>query len=453
VAKALIAGVILVAAAAFVLALAGGEESSDEPRAERAARQAAPPPRPGLARHLTALQRIAERSGGHRAAGSPGDAASVRYVAARLRAAGWRVRLQPLSFPRFRERTRPRLEVAGAGRLRAGRDFRTIGYSGSGRLAAARLRVLPGQGCSRAELAALVPGEVALVRRGRCLFRVKARAAASAGAAALLVYDGAEEGEPPSATLGRLGARIPVLILSGRAGRLLADGGGARVRLSVRALSERRRTHNVLAESSGGSGGRVVMAGGHLDSVSAGPGINDNGSGVAALLHLAERLRGRSPGARVRLAFWGAEELGLIGSRRYVRSLPRAERSRITAYLNLDMVGSPNARTTVYDSAEAPRAARAGARRLERLLRRLLGGNAPAARTGGASDHAPFAAAGIPVGGIYTGGPERGRGGRPRDACYHRACDTARNVDRRVLRRVARAAAAAVSELARSQAK
>ncbi|HYP49118.1 MAG TPA: M28 family peptidase, partial [Thermoleophilaceae bacterium] len=141
------------------------------------------------------------------------------------------------------------------------------------------------------------------------------------------------------------------------------------------------------------------------------------------------------------------------GSRRYVRSLSRSQRRRIEAYLNLDMVGSPNARPTVSDSREASGTARAASRRLERLLRRRLGSGVPHARTGGASDHAPFAAAGIPVGGIYTGGPEQGLRGRPRDPCYHRACDTVRNVNRRVLRRMARAAAGAVAELARAQAK
>ena len=120
----------------------------------------------------------------------------------------------------------------------------------------------------------------------------------------------------PAATLGSPGIDIPVVIVAGVSLRP-----GARAAVRVNAVSERRTTDNVIAESPGGSAERVVMAGGHLDSVTAGPGINDNGSGVATLLELAEAVGPRPPGGRVRLAFWGAEELGLIGSRRYVRSL------------------------------------------------------------------------------------------------------------------------------------
>ena len=123
-------------------------------------------------------------------------------------------------------------------------------------------------------------------------------------------------------------------------------------------------THNVIAETPGGDGERVVMAGAHLDSVRGGPGINDNGSGVAALIEAAEAIGPDPPGARVRLAFWGAEELGLLGSRHYVRSLDRAERRRISAYLNFDMVGSPNAVPELYSDGDAD---------LERVLRRAAG--------------------------------------------------------------------------------
>jgi aminopeptidase S len=100
-------------------------------------------------------------------------------------------------------------------------------------------------------------------------------------------------------------------------------------------------------------------------------------------------------------------------------------------------VGSPNAVLQVYG----------GDPRIERTLRRALGGRVPAGGLGGGSDHAPFRRAGIPVGGIFTGASEDGPGGRPRDPCYHRRCDTADNVDRGVLLRTARAAAEALAEL------
>jgi Zn-dependent M28 family amino/carboxypeptidase len=375
---------------------------------------------PGLRRHLRALQEIADENDGNRAAGTPGSEASADYVAEMLREDGWRVELDPVAFPYFDERSPPRLDD-----LEEGSDFRTLSYSGSGR-AEARVR-RSGLGCERGHFGALEEGEIAVVARGECFFRDKARNAESAGAAALLIVDG-ESDEPPSATLGAPGIEIPVLAVGAAAGRSLQGT----VELEVDAVSERRRTVNVIAETAGGRGDRVVMAGGHLDSVPAGPGINDNGSGTAALLELADALGGRAPKARVRLAFWGAEELGLIGSRRYVRELEPEEREEIAAYVNLDMVGSPEPAHGVYSDADPE---------IERLLRRLVGPAAEEENAGGNSDHAPFERAGIPVGGLFTGA------GEPHDPCYHRSCDDIDNIDMPVLVEMSRAAAEAVERL------
>ena len=409
------------------LALAGcdsGDEERQEPSTSRPPGdgrvEAGEIRAPGLREHLRALQRVADENDGNRAAGTPGDDASVDYVASRLRAAGWRVRLEPVTFPYFDERSPPRVDG-----LRADEDFRTLSYSGSGRVEGPVRRV--GLGCRRADFGAVRDGDVAVADRGVCFFRDKARYAEAAGAAAVLIVDG-ESDEPPSATLGAPGIEIPVLSLGAAAGRSLGD----RVEIEVDAVSERRRTTNVIAETMGSAGGPVVMAGGHLDSVPAGPGINDNGSGVAALLELAEALGGRAPGARVRLAFWGAEELGLIGSRRYVRELSDAERERIAAYLNLDMVGSPEPTRGVYSDTDP---------RIERLLRRLVGPRAEEENASGRSDHAAFDRAGIAVGGLFTGA------GSPHDPCYHRACDDLSNVNMRVLVQMARATAEAVERL------
>jgi Iap family predicted aminopeptidase len=375
---------------------------------------------PGLREHLLALQQIADENGGNRAAGTPGSEASAEYVADRLREGGWRVELEPVTFPYFDERSPPRL-----GDFEEGEDFRTLSYSGSGRVEG-RVRRF-GLGCERDDFGALEEGEIAVVARGECFFRDKARNAESARAAALLIVDG-ESDEPPSATLGAPGIEIPVLAVGAAAGRAL----GPRVELEVDAVSERRRTVNVIAETSAGRGDRVVMAGGHLDSVPAGAGINDNGSGTAALLEMADALGGRAPGAQVRLAFWGAEELGLIGSRRYVRELEPEEREEIAAYLNLDMVGSPNPARGVYSDADPE---------IESLLRRLVGPRAEEENAGGNSDHAPFQRAGVPVGGLFTGA------GRPHDPCYHRACDDIDNIDMPALVQMSRAAGEAVERL------
>jgi aminopeptidase Y len=414
----------LLLAAAVLAGCDSGGESQPEP---------APPPPPEITRaelgeHLGALQEIADRHAGTRAAGTAGDRASVDYVAERLRAARWRVELQPVRVPYF-ELKRATMSVAGR-TLRRARDFQVLSYSGSGR-ASGRLHQLL-SGCSAEEFEDLSPRDVPLVSRGKCFFRVKALNAQRAGARALVVMDASPTRRGvPSGTLAALGVRIPVV---------LTDHAipGAAVRLEVDAFSERRVTHNVIAETTGGEDARVVMAGGHLDSVPGGPGINDNGSGAATLIEVAEAIGPDPPGARVRLAFWGAEELGLLGSRRYVRSLARDERRRIRAYINLDMVGSPNAVPEFYADGDA---------RLAGVLRSAAGRSLGGVAAGGSSDHAPFQEAGVPVNGLYTGSTERGPGRRPRDPCYHLACDTVENVDQAVLLRMARAAAEALRRL------
>ena len=415
----------VVFAALVLLALSAREPDADTRRTVVATPAPAPAPlggiagrigRAGLGEHLDALQRIADEHGGNRAAGSAGERATADYVAGRLRAAGYRVAVQEVSVPAFRERSEPRLS-AGSRSYEA----RTLRFSGSGAIAGTVRAV--GLGCSPEAFAALRRGEVALIQRGTCSFRAKALAAQRAGAAAVLIADD----QPVRGSLQRPGIRVPVLAVGASAAGLA----GERVGLAVDAASTIRRSPSVIGETGAADARRVLMAGAHLDSVPDGPGLNDNGSGVTALLEIAEGLGGRRvpDGTALRFAFWGAEEIGLVGSRRYVAGLSRAERRRIAGYLNLDMVGSPGAEPAVYDGDAA----------IEAALRRRLGADAPQRDLGGASDHAPFAAAGVPVGGIFTG----------LDDCYHQRCDTLDNVDRAVLTTSARAAGAALVDLTR----
>ena len=414
----------LVALALVVAGCGGAGAERDEPRTSPAQGRADRGGDPD--RHLRALARIARRSGGTRAAGTDGDRPTVEYIARTLRAAGWTVREQRFSVPYFDQRAAPRL--AG---LRAGRQVRAAEYSGAGRVRA-RVQRARGRGCSPRDFAGVARGGIALVDRGTCLFRVKARNAERAGAGAIVIAD-TPGGTPVAATLVRPGIGIPVLIVTQPGARRIE---GRTVDLRVDAVSERRSTANVIAQTRSRRG-RWMMAGAHHDSVTAGPGLNDNGSGVAALLALAERVGGDVPG--LRLGFWAAEESGLYGSRRYVGRLSAAQRRAIAGYVNLDMVGSPNARVAVY----------AGGGRIEGALRRALPGPEGEMDLEGSSDHAPFARAGIPVGGIFTSERGRGRRTRPADRCYHRACDTLRNVDRRLVRRMSRAAERALVALSR----
>ncbi|MFI7672574.1 M28 family peptidase [Actinophytocola sp. NPDC049390] len=212
---------------------------------------------------------------------------------------------------------------------------------------------------------------------------------------------------------------------------------------------------NLIAEWPRGDANNVIMAGGHLDSVTAGPGINDNGSGSAALLEVALTVASQdlNPGKRIRFGWWGAEERGLVGSTYYVNNLPSAERSRIKAYVNFDMIGSPNAGYFVYSASGQP----SGSLALQQTLQApfaTMGVPTELTSVGGRSDHAAFANAGIPIGGLFTGAEVTktsaqaqkwgGTAGRAFDRCYHASCDTTSNINVTALDRNADAIAYAV---------
>jgi Zn-dependent M28 family amino/carboxypeptidase len=186
------------------------------------------------------------------------------------------------------------------------------------------------------------------------------------------------------------------------------------------------------------------MAGAHLDSVPAGPGINDNGSGSAALLEVAENLAKVKPQNTLRFGWWGAEESNLVGSTFYVNSLSEAEAEKIALYLNFDMVGSPNYVFFIYDGDNSDNTGAgpgpAGSAQIEKTFEAFYTSRGlPYKGTDftGRSDYGPFIAVGIPSGGLFTGAEGiktaeeaalwGGTVGQQYDPCYHQACDTYAN--------------------------
>ena len=204
-------------------------------------------------------------------------------------------------------------------------------------------------------------------------------------------------------------------------------------------------TSNVLAEKTGKNDNNVVMAGAHLDSVLDGPGINDNGSGSAALLEAAEQLANIKPQNTMRFAWWGARRSGLVGSTNYVNGLSQAEKDRIALYLNFDMVGSPNYIFMVYDGDQSsfrlgrrPDPRRLGSDRgLFESFYTLKGEPYDDTQFSGRSDYQAFIVNNIPAGGLFTGAEVvktaeqaaiwGGTVGAQFDPCYHAPCDTFAN--------------------------
>jgi aminopeptidase S len=213
--------------------------------------------------------------------------------------------------------------------------------------------------------------------------------------------------------------------------------------------------YNLVADWPGGDENATMMFGGHADSVDAGPGINDNGSGSAGLLEVALTVaeQNLAPARHLRFAWWGAEELGLLGSTHYVESLPEADRAKIAGYVNFDMIGSPNAGYFVYDSASQPDGSEAFEKVLNDYFASISVPTEPI-EVGGRSDHAAFADAGIPTGGTFTGAEGTkssdqaakwgGTAGEAFDPCYHASCDTVSNIDETALDRNSDAIANAV---------
>jgi Zn-dependent M28 family amino/carboxypeptidase len=438
----------------------------------------------GILGHERALQRIANNNGGTRASGTPGYAASAAYVKRTLRNAGYNVREQTFTFPFYRE-LEP-AELSQVSPTPTTYETVTFSYSGSGDVTGEVVPTndilipppaTPGStsGCEESDFkpAAADRPQVALVQRGTCNFEVKAANAQAAGYDAVIIFN---EGQPgrEEAFAGDLGRpfTIPVVGLS------FADGAALYAQTQTAAVTVRvvtstevtdaAPTSNVLAETPGGDPDKVIVVGAHLDSVIEGPGINDNGSGTSALLEIAVQMTklGITPRQKVRFAFWGAEESGLLGSEHYVANLSDAELTRIYANLNFDMLGSPNYVRFVYDGDGSPTgtAGPAGSAEIEDIFTSYFAGQGLASEPSpfnGRSDYGPFIAVGIPAGGLFSGAegvktPEQaavygGTAGEPYDPCYHEACDDINNLSTQALAELGDAAAHAVLTLARTK--
>lgn len=391
--------------------------------------------------HIRALQSIADAHGGNRAAGTPGYDASVDHVAQVLRDAGFDVTTPGFDYPRFDAGTTSL--TAGGADVRATALQYTRGTDG--KPVTGSPVTVERVGCAPGDYPADSRGAVVVVGRGECTFTRKATLAAAAGAVGMVVVNSSDE-PLVGATLGADNTTsIPVVGVDRAAGGRVRNAPS--VALSTTARTTTVASRSVIAQTRTGARDDVVMAGAHLDSVDAGPGINDNATGAAAVLETALRM-GSTPSAPrgVRFAFWGAEEEGLIGSGRYVESLDERARESVSAYLNFDMLGSPNAGFFVLDGDDSDRRGAgpgpSGSDRIEAVFSRFYESRriptAPADLVG-RSDYAPFAEAGIPIGGTETGAEQEksaeqarkwgGRAGTPFDPNYHSARDTVDNVN------------------------
>ncbi|KAK8205723.1 hypothetical protein IWZ01DRAFT_52635 [Phyllosticta capitalensis] len=322
-------------------------------------------------------------------------------------------------------------------------------YSPSGSVSAPLVQV-SNLGCSASDYPADVSGAIALIERGTCEFGLKAAYAGAAGAVGAVIYNNAEGNL--SGTLGSVsrpeGTYPPTVGIALEQGEalvgLLAGGEAVVGDLDVVSIIENRTTNNVIAQTKGGDANNVLMLGAHADSVDAGPGINDDGSGSIGILEVALQLAQFSVNNAVRFAWWSAEEFGLLGSTHYVETASTATLDKIRLYLNFDMIASPNFIYAIYDgdgsafNISGP----AGSAQAEALFEDFFkdqGLPSQATEFDGRSDYGPFLDAGIAAGGLFTGAEQiktaeeaalyEGEAGVATDPNYHGAGDTTDNLN------------------------
>lgn len=267
-------------------------------------------------------------------------------------------------------------------------------------------------GCEAADFPPEVADSIALISRGDCTFAVKSTNAAAAGALGAIIYNNVE-GEL-AGTLGGLGdyvASVGTDLATGEALLAALQNGTELIgELEVDSVLENRTTYNVIAETKGGDHNNVLALGAHTDSVEAGPGINDDGSGTIGILNVAIGLTNFTVTNAVRFCFWSAEEFGLLGSTYYVSQLNETaeELAKVRAYLNFDMIASPNYAYLIYDGDGSAfnLTGPSGSAEIEALFEDYytsVGKTYNATAFDGRSDYGPFLDVGIASGGIFTG--------------------------------------------------
>ncbi len=415
-------------------------------------------------RHLRVFQRIADANGGIRANGTPGFAASADYVARRLQEAGYQVQRQPVPYIDYHVDAESAEEVSPQDRQVRPMVMLWSPVTPVGGFTA-NLVVLPPSpagtaGCSPDDYSGLpVQGSIVLLARASCGYTAQQKVIAGLGGRAMMLY----LVTPSPENIWRLHVFTPsaftipsATVSQQQAEELAADAAQAPVQLhlELRGHQISGTTENLLAETRGGRPDRIVMAGAHLDSVTEGPGINDNVSSGSALLATAIRLAPYQDRVtnKVRFAWWGAEELVDVGSDYYVASLSASERADIALYINFELIASPNFVRFIMDgdaSNQPPGTPPGppGSGAVEHVFEHYFDQvglpyeQQNIAAVG--SDHEPFMAVGIPIGGMDGGtlgvktpaeaATFGGQAGQLYDHCYHQPCDTLANINRQAL--------------------
>ncbi|OZG70759.1 aminopeptidase [Hahella sp. CCB-MM4] len=432
-----------------------------------------------IKQHLEMLNDIARANNGTRAAGLKGYDDSIEYVMNTLKSAGYEPKLDTFPFNAFYPQGPGTLKTVGDSGVEYvfEEDFNYLTQTDAGDVTGMVEAVDldlgadngSTSGCEPEDFDGFTAGNIALVQRGACSFQQKAENAAAAGAVGAIIFNQGNTDDRKgliNATLSDdYSGNIPVFFATYDNGVAWSETKELSMNMVADVVRVQTETVNVIAETRGGDPDNVVMIGSHLDSVFEGAGINDNGSGSAANLELAIQMRDARVHNKVRFAWWGAEEAGLVGSTDYVQNLPQEEKDKIKVYLNFDMIASPNYAYMIYDGdgsdfgLEGP----AGSKATEKLFEeyfKIRGLPSEGTEISFRSDYAQFFQDGIAFGGLFTGAevPKTeeqaakygGEVGVALDHCYHQACDDINNIDMEALEINGDAIAFVTSWLSRS---
>lgn len=412
----------------------------------------------GVKSHLQSLQLIANENGGTRSITSTGFNASMDYIESQLTAnTNLILTRQPFTVTMPVQLEDPVFQSVSPTQVTYKNqiDYSPLQYSGSGNITE-RMIAIPNYGCNIEDFANFTAGCIALIQRGNCTFNLKATNAVQFGAIGVLVSNNETLTAPTQGTLGDI-VSIPVFGITYSLGQSFIAAPETQVNLYYNAEIRVIYTSNLIAETTTGNEDAIVTIGSHLDSVDAGPGINDNGSGSSANLQMALQFVNEVQFVnKVRFLWYGAEEEGLLGSTFYVNSLSDDEKNAIALNLNFDMLGSPNFIRGILNGTDSPMH---GSQVIMETFENFFTSNQltyDIIPFTGRSDYGPYLEAGIPAGGVETGAElikdQAGRtkfGGlanTPYDPCYHQACDTIENVNMDVLTQTTQAAAFALQK-------
>ncbi|KAG0341814.1 Leucyl aminopeptidase yscIV [Podila humilis] len=441
---------------------------------------------PAIYRHLEELYAIALKHNNSRSV-TNGYQASADYVQAQLKVKAGHycdVSTQEFKVPVWSELQVPELSSTGIGHEGAHItyqnkvDFQNFRYAGpSALLSKQRIHGVENNGCDIKDHKN-VSGKIAVIQEGgKCDLWIAAYNAEKSGASGILFYNNPnrkallfsrirlvawKEGDPLIS--------IPTLSITNSLGNtLLQNQETARINLRTINRQTVESTINVLCTTKGGNKDNTIVVGAHLDSVPEGPGMVDNGSGATSLLEIALVMAEAKFSIKNKVVFgwWGAEEIGLLGSRHYVRELVKAadgSKEQVAMNMNFDMLASPNYVPFIHQGSDAPKELVGASTKIDHLFAEHFDYHKNSFEYTdmvAGSDFLPFLMEGIPSGGLLTGAGERktmeqrsrfgGFANAPLDPCYHQSCDTLENVSKEALRIMSQAALYAITKLSKAK--